>query len=52
MGPGPPYGDGARNPGGLTWVPLALRARDTALTPDGLLLASCTDGTIWLLHSA
>ena len=42
------YGDAARSPGRLTWVPLALRARDIALTPDGLLLASCTDGTIWL----
>src|SRR4029078_9007453 len=32
----------------ITWVTLAMHARRIALAPDGLLLASCTDGTIWL----
>jgi WD40 repeat protein len=40
--------EGARFPGGLTWVALAARARHIALAPDGLLVAACTDGTIWL----
>jgi WD40 repeat protein len=31
-----------------TWVRLTLRARAIALTPDGLLVAICTDGTVWL----
>ena len=33
---------------GMTWTALPLRARHVALAPDGLLVASCTDGTIWL----
>jgi hypothetical protein len=40
--------DGAANLGGSTWVTLALPARHIALAPDGLLVAACTDGTIWL----
>lgn len=30
------------------WIALAARARHITLAPDGLLVASCTDGTIWL----
>ena len=33
---------------GMTWTALPLRARHVTLAPDGLLVASCTDGTIWL----
>ncbi len=33
---------------GMSWTALPLRARDVTLAPDGLLVASCTDGTIWL----
>ena len=33
---------------GMTWIALPLRARHVTLAPDGLLVASCTDGTIWL----
>ncbi|HEY0480792.1 MAG TPA: hypothetical protein VGD37_24930, partial [Kofleriaceae bacterium] len=42
------YRDGRTDPDGLRWVTLALRTRDITLAPDGLLVASCTDGTIWL----
>jgi hypothetical protein len=31
-----------------TWVVLAGRARDIALASDGLLVATCTDGIVWL----
>src|SRR4029079_7114563 len=31
-----------------TWMQLQARARDIALTADGVLVAPCTDGTIWL----
>jgi serine/threonine protein kinase/WD40 repeat protein len=34
--------------GAVTWTTWLARARDIALTRDGLLIASCTDGTIWL----
>jgi WD40 repeat protein len=34
--------------GAVTWTTLLARARDIGLAPDGLLIASCTDGTIWL----
>ena len=40
--------DGASHPESTTWVTLAARARDITLTRDGLLMAACTDGTIWL----
>jgi WD40 repeat protein len=40
--------DQASSPGHLTWEALRVRARDIALAPDGLLVATCTDGTIWL----
>jgi WD40 repeat protein len=33
---------------GTTWTELAMRARRLALTRDGLLVAICTDGTIWV----
>jgi WD40 repeat protein len=32
----------------LTWVTFAARARHIALAPDGVLVAACTDGAIWL----
>jgi eukaryotic-like serine/threonine-protein kinase len=32
----------------VTWTALQARARDIALASDGLLMATCTDGTIWL----
>jgi WD40 repeat protein len=32
----------------VSWTTLLARARDIALAPDGLLIAACTDGTIWL----
>jgi len=31
-----------------TWLTLSARARRIALAPDGLLVAICTDGSIWL----
>ena len=31
-----------------TWVTLSARARHLSLAPDGLLMAACADGTIWL----
>ncbi|HEX8106930.1 MAG TPA: protein kinase [Kofleriaceae bacterium] len=37
---------------GMTWTALPLRARHITLVPDGLLVASCTDGTIWLYTPA
>jgi WD40 repeat protein len=36
----------------VTWTTVALKARNIALAPDGLLVASCTDGTIWLYSPA
>jgi serine/threonine protein kinase/WD40 repeat protein len=38
----------ASGSGDVTWVALATRAHHIALTPDGRLVAVCTDGTIWL----
>ncbi len=35
----------------ITWVTLAIRARRIALTPDGLLVAICTDGAVRLYSS-
>jgi WD40 repeat protein len=35
-----------------TWKTLAAHARHITLAPDGLLVASCTDGTIWLYASS
>jgi WD40 repeat protein len=32
----------------LTWVTFAARAPHIALAPDGVLVAACTDGAIWL----
>ncbi len=40
--------DGASTPEATTWVTLEARARHITLAPDGLLVAACTDGTIWL----
>ena len=40
--------DGMPRTGEATWVTLEARARDIAIAPDGLLVAVCTDGTIWL----
>jgi hypothetical protein len=37
---------------GSSWATLAMRARRVALTPDGLLIASCNDGTVWLYAPA
>jgi hypothetical protein len=34
--------------GAVTWTTFRARARDIALASDGLLIADCTDGTIWL----
>jgi WD40 repeat protein len=31
-----------------SWVALPARARHLSVAPDGLLVAACTDGTIWL----
>jgi WD40 repeat protein len=39
---------GMSNPGESDWVTWTGRARHITLAPDGLLVASCTDGTIWL----
>jgi hypothetical protein len=36
------------NPEPLAWVTLVGRARHVALASDGLVMASYTDGTIWL----
>jgi hypothetical protein len=33
---------------GATWVTLATRAHRVALTRDGVLVAVCTDGIVWL----
>jgi WD40 repeat protein len=38
----------ASNPEAPTWVTLAGHARHVSLAPDGLVVASYTDGTIWL----
>jgi WD40 repeat protein len=38
----------ASNPTGIIWARFAARVRDLTLTPDGLLIAAGTDGTIWL----
>jgi WD40 repeat protein len=38
----------ASSPGAWTWEALQVRARDIALMPDGLLVATSTDGAIWL----
>jgi WD40 repeat protein len=35
-----------------TWTSLAVRARRLALTHDGLLVAVCTDGTVWIYSAA
>ena len=40
--------DGATSRDEVTWVALEARARHITLAPDGLLVAACTDGTIWL----
>jgi WD40 repeat protein len=40
------------NPEQLTWTEFASRARHISLAPDGLVLASYTDGTIWLYSPA
>jgi WD40 repeat protein len=37
---------------GTAWTTLPLRARHITLASDGLLIASCTDGTIWLYAPA
>jgi len=36
---------------GATWVSLSARARRLAITSDGLLVAICTDGIVWLWSS-
>jgi len=41
-------GGDASNSEVATWVTLGARVRNIALAPDGLLVASYTDGTIWL----
>src|SRR6185369_9941881 len=38
----------AVTPGAAVWATLEARARHVALAPDGLLIAACADGTIWL----
>jgi eukaryotic-like serine/threonine-protein kinase len=40
--------DGKASWASATWSKLAMRARHISMAADGLLLASCTDGTIWL----
>lgn len=35
----------------VIWTTLALRAQRVALTPGGLLVALCSDGTVWLYSS-
>jgi WD40 repeat protein len=45
------HGD-AWNDAGTTWTSLAARARQIALAPDGLLVAACIDGTVWLYSPA
>jgi WD40 domain-containing protein len=45
------HGD-AWNAPGTTWVSLTARARQIALAPDGLLVAACIDGTVWLYAPA
>jgi hypothetical protein len=39
---------GAASTAVSTWVAFAARARHIALAPDGVLVAACTDGAIWL----
>ena len=41
-------GEGAASAAGLRWSALAVRTVHITLAPDGLLIAACTDGTIWL----
>jgi WD40 repeat protein/tRNA A-37 threonylcarbamoyl transferase component Bud32 len=36
------------DPSSVPWKSLSIRARHQAVTPDGLLIAVCSDGTIWL----
>jgi hypothetical protein len=43
---------GSSPPGAVTWLTLAGRARHITLAPDGLLVASYTDGTIWLYSTS
>src|SRR5258705_13787454 len=38
----------ANSPPDTTWVTLAARANHLSLTSDGLLVAACVDGSIWL----
>jgi WD40 repeat protein len=40
--------EAASSPGGMSWATLAVSSHDITLTSDGLLVAACTDGTIWL----
>jgi hypothetical protein len=40
--------DGAQDHEDATLTMLSARARHLSLAPDGLLVAACTDGTIWL----
>jgi len=35
----------------VTWTPLTLHARTIQLTADGILVALCSDGTVWLYSS-
>ncbi|HEX4417671.1 MAG TPA: serine/threonine-protein kinase [Kofleriaceae bacterium] len=38
--------------GAIVWQTLAARSSHLALAPDGVLVAMCTDGTIWLYSTA
>jgi serine/threonine protein kinase/WD40 repeat protein len=40
--------EGDSDPASSTWARLAARALHITLAPDGLLVAACADGTIWL----
>ncbi|HEX3766266.1 MAG TPA: serine/threonine-protein kinase, partial [Kofleriaceae bacterium] len=40
------------HPMAVTWSAFSARARHIALAPDGVLVAACTDGAIWLYSAA
>jgi hypothetical protein len=42
----------ASRPAVVTWRAFAARARHIGLAPDGVLVAACTDGAIWLYSTA
>ena len=43
---------GAASPAAIAWTTLSVSAHHITLASDGLLVAACTDGTIWLYSTA